>query len=211
MKERKVSEAVIHRLPKYYRYLEELQKRGVERISSGELSEEMGLNASQIRQDFNCFGGFGQQGYGYQVSSLLKELQGILGLVREYKVIVVGAGNIGRAISSYRGFAKDGFSIVAAFDINHDMVGQCIRDISIRDIAELDAFLQKEAIDVGVISTQKEDAQDICNKLVENGVKAIWNFAPVDVQHKDGFVENVHLSDFLYILTYRLNNQGNAS
>ena len=207
MKERKVSEAVIHRLPKYYRYLEELQKRGVERISSGELSEEMGLNASQIRQDFNCFGGFGQQGYGYQVSSLLKELQGILGLVREYKVVVVGAGNIGRAISSYRGFAKDGFSIVAAFDVSREAIGKSIRDIPILDIAELETFLQNNVIDVGVISTQKEDAQDICDKLVNNGVKAIWNFTPVDIQHENGFVENVHLSDFLYILTYRLNNQ----
>lgn len=207
MKERKVSEAVIHRLPKYYRYLEELQNRGIERISSSELSEEIGLNASQIRQDFNCFGGFGQQGYGYQVSSLLKELQAILGLMHPYHVIVVGVGNIGRAIANYQGFVKDGFEIKAAFDINQEIIGQSIGEIPVYHMNDLREFLKKESVDIAVICTQKNDAQTICDQLVEDGVQAIWNFAPVDITHEGAFVENVHLSDFLYLLTYRLNNQ----
>lgn len=206
-KVRHVSEAVVHRLPKYFRQLEELKKRGVERISSGELSIEMGLNASQIRQDFNCFGGFGQQGYGYQVSSLLSEIATILGLDRTYSMVVIGAGNIGRAITRYSGFQKDGYKIVAAFDINPEFIGEAIGDVRVYAYEDLASYLEQNDIQMGIICTQKEAAQNVCDQLVQGGIHAIWNFAPVDVFNDDAFVENVHLSDFLYLLSYRLQNQ----
>ena len=207
MKERRVSEAVIHRLPKYYRYLQELEKRGVERISSGELSAEMGFNASQIRQDFNCFGGFGQQGYGYQVSVLLKEIGAILGLTRVYNLVIVGAGNIGKALGRYAGFDKEGYCVKGIFDVNEDVIGKRINGIEVQNVASLPAFLEENDIQIGVICTQKESAQEICDKLVAGGIKAIWNLAPVDVQSSVN-VENVHLSDSLYVLSYRLANNG---
>lgn len=206
-KDRKISEAVIHRLPKYYRQLEELKKRGVQRISSGELSNEMGLNASQIRQDFNCFGGFGQQGYGYQVSSLHKELGSILGLTRSYQIVVVGVGNIGKALARYGGFERDGFFISGIFDVNPDLIGREFGGTIVRDISEFDDFLSQNSVQIGIICTQKESAQEMCDKLVDAGVCAIWNFAPIDVINDAAYIENVHLSDFLYILSYRLHNQ----
>ena len=207
MREKKVSEAVIHRLPKYYRQLQELQARGVERISSGELSVEMGFNASQIRQDFNCFGGFGQQGYGYQVSVLLREISAILGLTKVYSMIIVGAGNIGKALSRYAGFSREGYSIKAIFDVSPEIIGKNYSGIEVVDVKGLSAFLAENKIDIGVICTQKEAAQSIAEELYAGGVKAIWNFAPLDVAVEGACVENVHLSDSLYVLSYRLANQ----
>lgn len=205
MKDRHVSEAVIRRLPKYYRQLQELKKQGIERISSGELSVKMGLNASQIRQDFNCFGGFGQQGYGYQVSSLLKEIGSILGLDQRYKVILVGAGHIGQALTSYSGFARQGFDIVAAFDNDERLIGRQLDVATVRPIGEIAEFLTQNRVDIGIIATPKEVANEICELLTKGGVSAIWNFAPVDVSSENVIVENVHLSDSLYVLSFRLN------
>lgn len=207
MKERKVSEAVIHRLPKYYRYLQELQKKGIERISSSELAEEMGLNASQIRQDFNCFGGFGQQGYGYHIDNLLSEIQAILGLNKPYKLVLMGAGNMGHAIANYRGFQQEGFEVAAIFDHNPVLVGEEINGVKIQHADEVETYLAENVADIGIICTPKENAQAVCDRLVFGGIRAIWNFAPVDIENEKAVIENVHLSDFLYILTYRLGNE----
>lgn len=204
--DKRVSEAVIHRLPKYYRQLKELQKRGVERISSSELSKEMGLNASQIRQDFNCFGGFGQQGYGYQVSYLLQEISKIIGLSKKYDMVIIGVGNIGHALMSYTGFDQEGYRIIGAFDVNPDLVGKSIAGTTINHMDTLKQFLQQKSVDIGIICTQKEDAQNICDVLVESGVCAIWNFTPIDVLSDKASIENIHLTDHLYVLSYRLAN-----
>ena len=154
MRDRRVSEAVIHRLPKYYRHLQDLQARGIERISSGELSVEMGFNASQIRQDFNCFGGFGQQGYGYQVSVLLRELGSILGLTRVYNLAIIGAGNIGKALARYSGFTKEGFCVKAVFDIRPEIIGRVLSGVEVSHVDTLNDFLASNQIDIGVICTQ---------------------------------------------------------
>lgn len=206
MRDRRVSEAVIHRLPKYYRHLQELQARGIERISSGELSVEMGFNASQIRQDFNCFGGFGQQGYGYQVSVLLREIGSILGLNRVYNLAIIGAGNIGKALARYTGFTKEGFCVKAVFDVRPEMIGRVLSGVEVSHVDTLNDYLAENQIDIGVICTQKENAQEIAEKLVQGGVKAIWNFAPIDVEVDGARIENVHLSDSLFVLSYRLAN-----
>lgn len=203
---RRVSEAVIRRLPKYYRYLMELKKNGVKRVSSNELGQKMGLTASQIRQDFNCFGGFGQQGYGYNVAELCEEFKKILGLDRQYNMVVVGAGNLGQALANYSGFEREGFFIRAMFDVNPRLIGMSIRGIEIYDVDDLRSYAASHNIDIGVICTPKEKAQEVAELLVSCGIKYIWNFAPIDVVlPNDVIVENVHLSDSLYILSYRIN------
>lgn len=200
-----ISEAVMRRMPKYYRYLSEMEKSGIERISSKELSQRMGLTASQIRQDFNCFGGFGQQGYGYNISELKQEIHKILGLNNEYQVIIIGAGNLGQALANYTGFEKEGFHIKAMFDINPRLIGMSIRGVNILDLDELEDFLTKNTIHIAAISTPKEKAQDIAERLVRCGVKGIWNFAAMDISvAPDIIVENVHLSDSLYTLSFRM-------
>lgn len=202
-----VSEAVIRRLPKYYRYLKEMKKNGVQRISSRELSNRMGLTASQIRQDFNCFGGFGQQGYGYNVSDLCSEVRKILGLDKDYKVIIAGTGNLGQALANYVGFEKEGFNIKAMFDINPRLVGLTIRGIQIYDIDEMNDYIINNNIQVGIICAPKNQSQEIADQMIECGIKSIWNFAPIDVDIPEGVaVENVHLSDSLYTLSYKMNN-----
>lgn len=206
MSTKRISEAVIRRLPRYYRHLEELKNRGVERISSNELAKEMGLNASQIRQDFNCFGGFGQQGYGYQVSTLHKEIASILGLTTRWNMVVVGAGNIGSALMGYAGFANEDYHILAAFDVSPSIIGREIHGVKVDDYANLPAFLERNEVQIGIISTQKEDAQAVCDVLVNGGVKGIWNYTPIDVDSEGAFVENVHLTDNLHVLSYRLHN-----
>ena len=193
-------------MPRYFRHLEELKRRGVERVSSNELAQEMGLNASQIRQDFNCFGGFGQQGYGYQVSTLHKEIAAILGLNQRWNMVIVGTGNIGSALLRYSGFEKDDYHIVAAFDAAPALIGKTIHDIEVQDVEGLSAFLRENEVQIGVICTPKELAQDVCDRLVEGGVQGIWNYAPIDVSSEAAFVENVHLTDNLYVLSYRLHN-----
>jgi redox-sensing transcriptional repressor len=207
MKKEKVSEAVIRRLPKYYRYLKELERIGVERISSQELSKKMGIKATQIRQDLNCFGGFGQQGYGYHVKMLKKEIKDIIGLNREYKVILVGVGNIGQALSNYSGLEKEGFNIIGIFDVNPKLIGNTIRNKTIMDIDLLYVFAKDNNIDLCIITTPKENAQEIADMVIGVGIKSIWNFAPIDVDARRGVcIENVHLNDSLYTLIYRMND-----
>ncbi|HZJ57260.1 MAG TPA: redox-sensing transcriptional repressor Rex [Clostridia bacterium] len=206
-KSSRISEAVIRRLPKYYRYLKDMEKGGMQRISSKELSKRMGLTASQIRQDFNCFGGFGQQGYGYHVSDLCSEIRKILGLHKKYNVIIVGAGNLGQALSNYSGFAREGFNITAMFDANPRLIGMSIRGVQIYDIGTMGDFIINNDIRVGVICAPKDQAQSIADQMVTSGIKSIWNFAPIDVKAPDDIaVENVHLSDSLYTLTYKMND-----
>jgi redox-sensing transcriptional repressor len=203
-----ISMAVIRRLPKYHRYLRELLKNDVDRISSKELGEKIGFTASQIRQDLNCFGDFGQQGYGYNVKELLNEISGILGLSKEYKMIIIGAGNIGQAIANYTRFEKLAFNLVGIFDVNPKIIGLKIRDVEVIDIDELVSFLKTTPIDIGVICVSKNNAQTVSDIMVSNGVKGIWNFAPVDLQvPEDIIVENVHLSESLLTLSCLMNDR----
>lgn len=204
----RVSDAVVRRLPMYYRHLKELEKAGVVRISSQELGERMNLTASQIRQDINCFGGFGQQGYGYHVSNLKERIAEILGLRKEYHVIIVGAGNIGRAVANYAGFMKEGFSIQAMFDVSAALVGIDVHGVLVQPMDKLTDWLSTHQVDIAVLSVPKACAQDIADMLVRGGVRGIWNFAPVDLNLPDGVaVNNVHLSDSLHILSYRMNER----
>lgn len=202
----RISMAVIRRLPKYHRYLKDLLKNDIDRISSKELSEKIGFTASQIRQDFNCFGDFGQQGYGYNVRELYDDISKILGLNKTYNTLIVGAGNLGQAVANYTNFDKLGFSLKAIFDKNPKLIGIKIRDIEIKDIDELEKFLLNNSIDIGILCIPKEQAQKIADILTKCNVKAIWNFAPTDIDvPADVIVENVHLSESLLTLSYRLN------
>lgn len=205
-KKKNISMAVIKRLPKYHRYLLELLRNDVDRISSKELSEKIGFTASQIRQDLNCFGDFGQQGYGYNVKELYSQISNILGITRDYKCIIIGAGNIGQAIANYTSFDKLGFKLEGIFDANPKLVGIKIRDIEIEDIDDMPKFLRENHIDIGIICVPRVNAQKVADMLINNGVKGIWNFAPVDLAvSEDVIVENVHLSESLLTLTYLLN------
>ena len=207
-KKRSISMAVIKRLPKYYRYLRELDKNDVDRISSKELSEKIGFTASQIRQDLNCFGDFGQQGYGYNVKDLLYQISVILGLNKAYNTVIIGAGNIGQAIANYTTFDKMSFNLKGIFDLNVKLIGLKIRDIEIKDMDELEGFLQKEVVDIAIVCVPKSRAQGVVDMVTSNGVKAIWNFAPIDLKVADDvIVENVHLSESLMTLSYLINER----
>lgn len=204
-----ISMAVIKRLPKYHRYLRELLDRDVKRISSKELSEIIGFTASQIRQDLNNFGGFGQQGYGYNVEDLYKEIGKILGLTRTYKTIIIGAGNLGQALANYASFGRYGFELVGIFDKNPKTVGLEINGTEVADVDLMKDFLEKNKIDIAYICTSRTGAQEVADVLVAAEVKAIWNFAPVDLKvDKDIRVENVHLIDDLLTLSYFLKEKG---
>lgn len=205
MEEKSISKAVIKRLPRYYRYLGELIEEGIERISSNELSAKMRVTASQIRQDLNNFGGFGQQGYGYNVPYLYEEIGKILGLDKTHHMIIIGAGNLGQALANYVKFEKRGFKIVGVFDINPVLKGISIRGNGIRMMSELPEFLQKEDVQIAALTVPKSSATEIAELLVQNGIKAIWNFAHLDLNvPKDVIVENVHLSESLMRLSYNL-------
>lgn len=205
---RKISVAVIKRLPKYYRYLGELIQRDVERISSKKLSKIMGLTASQIRQDLNNFGGFGQQGYGYNVKDLYKEISKILGLHNKYNFVIIGAGNLGQAIANYHGFSDKGFVLKGIFDINPKLIGMRIHEVEVMDIDHLEEFIYTEHIDIAVICVPKGNAQDVADKLNKTNIKGIWNFAPVDLKVRDDIIlEQVHLSDSLMTLSYKINEK----
>lgn len=205
MKKDKVSITVIRRLPIYYRYLDELLQKGTSRISSKELSNITGFTASQIRQDLNNFGGFGQQGYGYNVKELYDAIQKILGLDKKYDVVLTGAGNLGHAIAIYKGFQESGFNTIVVFDKNPNNPRHANRSLKVRDIVELDEFLQENPIDIGIITTGKDQAQDVADIYIRNGIKAIWNFAPIDiVVPEDVIIETVRLSESLSTLTYFL-------
>ena len=206
MDEKSISKAVIRRLPRYYRYLGELLEEGVERISSNELSSKMHVTASQIRQDLNNFGGFGQQGYGYNVPYLYAEIGKILGLDRTHHMIIIGAGNLGQALANYVKFEKRGFKVVGIFDINPVLKGISIRGNEIRMMDELPEFLRKNDVQIATLTLPKAYAEETATILVENGIKAIWNFAHLDlVVPEDVIVENVHLSESLMRLSYNLN------
>ena len=201
--QRNISSAVIKRLPRYYRHLGELIEMGVERISSGELSKRMNVTASQIRQDLNNFGGFGQQGYGYNVEALHNEIGNILGLNKIYNAVLIGAGNLGQAIANYAGFRKSGFEIKALFDANPRMIGLKIRDFEVLDSENLESFVEENNIDIAILCIPKNGAQDVVDRLVNVGVKGIWNFAPIDLDVPKGvIVENVNLTESLFTLSY---------
>ena len=191
-----ISRAVIKRLPRYYRYLGDLKNEGVERISSGDLSAMMKLTASQIRQDLNNFGGFGQQGYGYNVDYLFNEIGKILGIDQMRKMIVIGAGNMGQALTKYSSFQSYGFDIIGVFDVNVNLVGKIINGVEVRNYAEIGSFLRNNQVDIAVLTVPKENATKIAEYLVQMGIKAFWNFAYTDLRlGPDVVVENVHLSD----------------
>ena len=196
---KEISQAVIRRLPRYYRYLGELLDEGVERISSNDLSHRMKVTASQIRQDLNNFGGFGQQGYGYNVQFLYEEIGKIMGLNTEHRIIIIGAGNLGQALANYVKFEKLGFVITALFDVNPELSGKSVRGIPILMLSELDEYCRTHRVDIAALTMPKSKADSIASKLVDLGIRAIWNFAHVDLEipNKDVVVESVHLCDSL--------------
>lgn len=203
--EKEISQAVIARLPRYFRYLGDLKDSGVERISSQELSRLMHVTASQIRQDLNNFGGFGQQGYGYNVEYLYSEIGKILGLDKTHNLIIIGAGNLGQALANYMNFERRGFLFTGIFDINEKLHGKEIRGIKVRPLEEMPDFVKENNIDIAVLTIPKEGAVLVAAKLVEMGIKAIWNFAHVDLDVPANVqVENVHLSDSLMRLSYMI-------
>ncbi len=205
MKEKSVSPVVIKRLPRYYRYLGELLGRNVARISSKDLSSLMGVTASQIRQDLNCFGGFGQQGYGYNVAELHKQIANILGLDRGYKTIIVGAGNLGKALAKHSNFRKRGFNLVGIFDADESLVGKEINGIAVQSSESMDDFVKENKPDIAILALPKSAVEKEANRLVSLGVKGIWNFSYGELHLPDGVaVENVHLSDSLMTLSYKL-------
>lgn len=208
MDEKGISQAVISRLPRYFRYLGELKDEGVERVSSQELSEIMQVTASQIRQDLNNFGGFGQQGYGYNVEYLYDEIGKILGLDKKHHLVVIGAGNLGQALANYMDFERRGFVICGIFDNNPSLVGKQVRDIEVKSMEDLEPFVKEHNIDIGILTVPKSVAVEVAERLVSCGIKAIWNFAHIDLNLPKGvLVENVHLSDSLMKLSYNFGRQ----
>ena len=204
----KISNAVIRRLPRYLRALEELKNKGFERISSKDLSEEIGYTASQIRQDLNHFGGFGQQGYGYNIDDLHGEIEKILGLNRRYRLVIVGCGKLGSAIANFNYTYNKNFETIGLFDINPNIINTELNGITVLSVEELPRFLKENAVDIGVICVTKESAQQIAEVMTEGNVNGIWNFAPWDLLSTTEIpVENVHLSDGLQTLTYYLNHK----
>ena len=204
MEERQISKAVIKRLPRYYRYLGEILDSGMERISSGELSSRMKVTASQIRQDLNHFGGFGQQGYGYQVEYLYTEIGKILGLDQKNNLIILGAGNLGMALTNSTGLQRRGFEVIGIFDINPDVVGTTVRGITVSHVDTLEQFIKEHQVDMAALTVPKAVAPTLAANIVKWGVKAIWNFAPTDLQlPADVVQENVHLTESLMRLSYK--------
>lgn len=208
---KEISQAVIRRMPRYYRFLGELLDEGVERISSNDLSSRMQVTASQIRQDLNNFGGFGQQGYGYNVKYLYEEIGKIMGLEKQHNIIIIGAGNLGQALANYVKFEKLGFVITALFDVNPDMKGKTIRGIPILMHEELDDYCRNHKVDIAALTMPRAKADSTAQHLMDLGIHAFWNFAHVDLNIKDEdvIVESVHLSDSLMQLSYNINKRSN--
>lgn len=204
--EKEISQAVVRRMPRYYRYLRDLLEQGVERVSSNELSKLMKVTASQIRQDLNNFGGFGQQGYGYNVRFLYEEIGKILGLDQTHHLIIIGAGNLGQAIANYGRFDSLGFVTVALFDVSPEIIGKEVRGIKVYGLDELEEFCKNHKVDIAALTMPKQSADNTAQRLVELGIHAIWNFAHVDLDVDDEsvVVENVHLSDSLMQLSYNI-------
>lgn len=208
-KNENISMSVIRRLPRYYRFLYDLMENGVERISSRELSARMGLTASQIRQDLNCFGGFGQQGYGYIVEQLYAEIGHIMGMYKFTPTIIIGAGNMGRTMATQMKFESKGVNLIGIFDNSPEVIGKRIGDLEVLSIDELETFCKERAPEMAIMCIPKEAAPEVVDKLFQNGVRGFWNFSHYDINfaHPDAIVENVHLGDSLMTLSYRLNEK----
>ena len=207
MQEKNISQVVISRLPRYFRYLGDLKDEGMERISSGELSKRMNVTASQIRQDFNHFGGFGQQGYGYNVNYLYEEIGKILGLDKKHNLIIIGAGNLGQALANYMNFEKRGFCVKGIFDCKEEIIGQNVRGMKVMHTSKIADFIKENNIDIAVLTLPKQGAAEIVKTLVECNICGIWNFAHVDLDVPDSIhVENVHLSDSLMKLSFKIHD-----
>lgn len=200
--------SVIRRLPRYYRFLSELNDQGVDKISSTKLAQIMNVTASQVRQDLNCFGGFGQQGYGYSVSGLKDEIQRILGLNNHYRSVLIGAGNFGSAIAKYMDFERLGFSLNGCFDKDEQKIGQKLGELEIRDVETLDSFCRENRIEAAFLCIPRSSVESVLDRLYSAGVRCFWNFSHYDItaRYHDAVVENVHLSDNLMTLCYRMNN-----
>ncbi|MBD5115813.1 MAG: redox-sensing transcriptional repressor Rex [Ruminococcaceae bacterium] len=207
----KISNSVIRRLPRYYRFLGELQEEGITKISSGELSQRMKLTASQIRQDLNCFGGFGQQGYGYNVSELREEIGAIIGIDKRLNAILVGAGNLGKAVALHLNFENCGCKLIGVFDSNPDLSNNALGDMKILSTSLLESFCKNSKPQIAILCIPKESAKELCDKLLGLGIRSFWNFSHYDLnleyEDEDIIVENVHLGDSLLTLTYRTNNK----
>ena len=208
MSKKEISNAVIYRLPRYHRYLLDLEGQGTERISSGELSKIMGVTASQIRQDLNNFGGFGQQGYGYNVKYLREQIGSILGMDVEHDMVIIGAGNFGRTLAKYFANKDSAFKVVGIFDINPDKVGEVIGGVEVMSNDRLGDFVKNHNVEIGILTVPRAKAKDAGEHLVKCGIKAIWNYARVDLDLPEGVaVENVHLFDSLLRLSYNMTNR----
>ncbi len=202
---KKVSIAVIKRLPRYYRYLSDLLTMDITRISSKELSSRMGITASQIRQDLNCFGGFGQQGYGYNVELLYNEVANILGVNDKFQTIILGAGNMGQALAHYGNFEKRGYKIIGIFDIDSRLIGQKINNLEVRDMNTLEEYANKNHVDIAMLTVPYEHARETAERVARLGIKGLWNFSPMDLKLPyEMVIENVHLSDSLMVLGYKI-------
>lgn len=202
--DKKVSSSVLRRMPRYYRYLRELKGQGVTKISSNALAKSLGVTASQIRQDLNCFGGFGQQGYGYNIANLVTQISHILELDRPKKMIVIGAGNLGSAIANYSNFKNYNFEIVKLYDNNLDIVGKKIGDISVDHIDNMEKFVVDNNIKITALCVPKSSASGVLKVLEKLGIEGIWNFSYMELKSEHIIIENVHLSDSLVMLSYRL-------
>lgn len=207
-KEKKVPEVVIRRMPRYYRYLKELSNNGQMRISSSALAKKMGVTASQIRQDFSYFGGFGQQGYGYNISHVTEEIENLFGVVSDFKAIIVGAGNLGHALANYQGIINRRVSILAMFDVSEEKIGRSISKIPIYAMDEMETFAKENNIDIAILTLPKDNVIDVVNRLKGCGIKGFWNFTAMELETEEGVsVENVHLTDSLMTLAYKINNK----
>ncbi len=208
MASKKISMAVIKRLPRYHRYLNYLLELGIKRVSSKELSSRMGITASQIRQDLNCFGGFGQQGYGYNVESLYNEIGNILGINKTYYCIIIGAGNMGQALSNYENFIKRGFKVIGIFDVNPEVIGKKLKNLEVMNLDLLEDFILHNPVDIAMLCVPYRETATVADRVARLGVKGLWNFSPMDLKIPyDVIVENVHLSDSLMVLGYKLNDK----
>lgn len=213
MPDKKISAAVVRRMPKYYKYVTQLLDNGITRISSSKLAEMMGLTASQVRQDFNCFGGFGQQGYGYNVEFLKDEIANILNINKRNKAVIIGVGNLGRTLINNFNFHKCGVNIICGFDVNVEGHGNVINGVPIFNIDELETVIKAEEPDIAVLTLPKKLAKTMTARLIKSGIKAIWNFTNIDL-HLDFDcipIEDVHFSESLMTLTYRLKEKQNEN
>ncbi|HPB17264.1 MAG TPA: redox-sensing transcriptional repressor Rex [Clostridia bacterium] len=204
---KRISEAVMRRLPRYLRYIGELKESGIMKVSSSELGEKMGMTASQIRQDFSYFGGFGQQGYGYNVEVLFESMKQILLKEKGFTVIIIGAGNLGTALAKYNNFHQRGFDIIGIFDINPKLIGKTINGTEIMCIDRLEDFIAQHETDIAILSLPRSETKDIASRVANAGVKGLFNFSPMDLKLPHEIpIENVHLSDSLMVLGYKIKN-----